>query len=45
MRGVLKCVEMGSGVQFVMTSGTTVMQVLSVHNWATKDKVYNVLCC
>lgn len=40
MRGALKYVEVGSGGQSVMTSGTIMMQVLCVPNWATQDKVY-----
>ena len=39
MRGGWRCVRVGSGAQSVMMPGTTMMQVLCVHNWDTQDKV------
>ena len=39
MRGGWRCVRVGNGVQSAMMTGTTTMQVLCVHNWATQDKV------
>lgn len=42
MRGGLKFVKQGSGVQYVMIYGMTPMRVLFVHNWATKDKVGDI---